>query len=72
MLASLVRALFRASSSQCTKAVDGDVAKNLTTTIADHEVEQQDAPAGRLEAQNKPEDFLRHRESLKANIYAWE
>ena len=68
MLASLVRALFRASSSQHAKGVDGDMAKNLTTRITDHEVEQQDAPAGRLRVQNISEDFVRHRERLKANI----
>ena len=65
MLASLVRALFRSSSSQNIKAVDGDMAKNLTTTITDHEVERQDAPASCRRAQNIPEDFVRHCERLK-------
>ena len=68
MLASLVRALFRASSAQSTKGVDGDMAGNHTMTVTDHEVDRQDAPAGQIRTQNIPEDFVCQCEILKANI----
>ena len=38
MLASLVRALFRASAARNTKGDDGDMAGNHTRTVMDNEV----------------------------------
>lgn len=68
MLASLVRALFRASSAQNTKGVDGDMAGNHAMTIMNQEVDKQDAPPVQLRAQNIPEKCLSQCEILKANI----
>ena len=68
MLASLVRALFRASSPQNTKAVDVDMAGNNSMTIVDHEVERQHTLARRIIARDIPGSFVGQREILGANI----
>ncbi len=75
MLASLVRALFRASSSENTKAVNGDMAGNSTMRVMGHEVDQQGILADQLGVPDIPEDSGLQREILEANIDAlmlWE